>query len=90
MGRTATRKREKRGREKVNNDHRGIGAKWMFGSMLALVIAVGIAAWQWPDTLWGYKKAPSFTLQSSTGRAFSLEDFRGKKEVILVFYMGAG
>ncbi len=90
MGRTATRKREKHGREKVNNDHRGVGAKWMFGAMLALVIAAGIAAWQWPGILWGYKKAPSFTLQSSTGRAFSLEDFRGKKEVILVFYMGAG
>ena len=88
MGRTATRKREKHGREKVNNDHR-VGAKWMFAAMLALVIAAGIAAWQWPGILWAYKKAPSFTLQSSTGRAFSLEEFRGKKEVILVFYMGA-
>lgn len=90
MGRTATRKREKHGREKVKNDHRGVGRKWMFGAMLAVIIAAGIAAWQWPGTLWGYKKAPSFTLQSSTGRAVSLEDFRGKKEVVLIFYMGAG
>lgn len=92
MGRTSTRKREKRGREKVKNDHRGVGRnrKWMFGAMVAVVIAAGIAAWQWPGTLWGYKKAPSFTLQSSTGRPVSLEDFRGKKEVVLIFYMGTG
>ena len=58
--------------------------------ILAVGIAVGVAAWQRPDTLWGYKKAPSFTLQSSMGRVVSLEDFRGKKEVVLIFYMGAG
>lgn len=90
MGRTATRKREKHGREKVKNDHRGVGRKWMFGAMLALVIAAGIAAWQWSGMLWGYKQAPSFTLQASTGGPVSLEDFRGKNEVVLVFYMGAG
>ena len=62
----------------------------MTGAILAVGIAAGVVAWQWPGTLWGYKKAPSFTLQSSTGRAVSLEDFRGKKEVVLLFYMGAG
>jgi hypothetical protein len=90
MGRTAPRKREKHGREKVKNSRSGIRRKWMFRAILAVGIAAGVAAWQWPGMLWGYKKAPSFTLQSSTGRAFSLEDFHGKKEVILVFYMGAG
>ncbi|MGH7825835.1 MAG: peroxiredoxin family protein [Candidatus Binatia bacterium] len=90
MGRTATRKREKHDRGKVKKDHRGVGRKWAFGAMLAVVIAAGIAAWQWPGTLWEYKKAPSFTLQASTGRAVSLEDYRGKKEVVLIFYMGAG
>lgn len=62
----------------------------MAGAILAFGIAAGIAAWQWPGTLWGYKKAPSFTLQASTGRAISLEDFRGKKDVVLIFYMGSG
>jgi hypothetical protein len=60
------------------------------GAVLAVGIVAGIAAWQWPGMLWGYKKAPSFTLQASTGRAVSLEDFRGKKEVVLIFYMGTG
>ena len=90
MRRTATRKREKRGREKLKNNHRGIGRKWMFGAMLALVIAVSITVWQRPGILWGYKTAPGFFLQSSTGRVISLEDFRGKKEVVLIFYMGTG
>jgi hypothetical protein len=74
----------------VKNDHRRVGRKWIFGAMLAVVIAAGIAAWQWPGTLWEYKKAPSFTLQSSTGRPVSLEEHRGKKEVVLIFYMGFG
>ena len=90
MGRTASGKRDKRGREKVINDHRGVGRKWMFRAILAVGIAAGIAAWQWPDALWGYKKAPYFTLQASTGRAVSLEDYRGKTEVVLIFYMGFG
>jgi AhpC/TSA family len=90
VGRTATGKRDKRARENVKNDHRGVGRKWMFGAILVLAVVAGIAAWRWPGTLWGYKKAPSFTLQASTGGPVSLEDFRGKKEVVLIFYMGAG
>ena len=90
MGRTAPRKREQHGREKVKNSRSGIRRKWMFRAMLAVIIAAGVAAWQWPALLWGFKKAPSFTLESSTGRVISLEDFRGKKEVVLIFYMGAG
>jgi cytochrome oxidase Cu insertion factor (SCO1/SenC/PrrC family) len=90
MGRSATRKRDKRRRPNVKIDHPGVGRKWMAGAMLALVIAAGIAAWQWPGTLWGYRQAPSFTLQASTGRPVSLEDFRGKNEVVVLFYMGAG
>jgi cytochrome oxidase Cu insertion factor (SCO1/SenC/PrrC family) len=87
MARTSKRKRE---RDRANIEIRGTTRKWMTGAILAVVIAAGTVAWQWPGMLWGYKKAPSFTLQSSTGRAFSLQDFRGKKEVVLIFYMGAG
>jgi hypothetical protein len=87
MARTSKRKQE---RDRANIKIYGTRRKWMTGAILAVVIAAGIAVWQWPGRLWGSKKAPSFTLQSSTGRAVSLEDFRGKNEVVLVFYMGAG
>jgi hypothetical protein len=90
MKQNSTREREKRGSDKVKNNRRGVGRKrkWMFRAMAAVVIAAGITAWQWPGALWGYKKAPSFTLESSSGQAVSLEDYRGKKEVVLIFYMG--
>lgn len=32
--------------------------------------------------------APDFTLEDMTGRRISLSDFRGKKNVVLVFYRG--
>lgn len=58
-------------------------------TLLAFGLVLAVAVWQWPELLWDFKKAPSFTLESSTGRLISLEDYRGKKEVVLVFYMGA-
>ncbi|MGH7929900.1 MAG: peroxiredoxin family protein, partial [Candidatus Binatia bacterium] len=90
MVRTTTRKREKHRRERLKSGDRGVGRRWLAGAILAVGMAAGLIAWQRPGMLWGYKKAPSFTLQSSSGRVFSLEDFRGKKEVVLIFYMGAG
>lgn len=33
------------------------------------------------------KKAPDFTLQSTTGEKISLSQFRGKKVVLLEFYV---
>jgi len=89
MARTSNRTPE-RGRTNGNIPNRRTGRKLITGAVLAVGIVAGIAAWQWPGMLWGYKKAPSFTLQASTGRAVSLEDFRGKKEVVLIFYMGTG
>ena len=32
--------------------------------------------------------APDFTLEDSTGKNVSLADYRGKKNVVLVFYRG--
>ncbi len=32
--------------------------------------------------------APDFSLESSEGKAITLSDFRGKKNVVLVFYRG--
>lgn len=34
---------------------------------------------------WGHP-APGFSLPSTLGRAVSLEEFRGQKDVVLVFY----
>ena len=33
-------------------------------------------------------KAPDFTLENMDGRKISLSDFRGKKNLVLVFYRG--
>ena len=33
-------------------------------------------------------KAPDFTLENMDGKRISLTDFRGKKDVVLVFYRG--
>lgn len=33
-------------------------------------------------------KAPDFTLENTDGKRISLSDFRGKKNVVLVFYRG--
>lgn len=92
MARTSKRKREhgRTNEKKKPKAKDAIGRKWLARAALAVGIAAGIVAWQWPATLWGFKKASSFTLQSSTGRTVSLEDLRGKTEVVLIFYMGAG
>lgn len=89
MARTSKGKRE-RDRANGKTPKHATRRKWVTGAILAIGISAGVAAWQWPGVLWGYKSAPPFTLQSSTGRVVSLEDFRGKQEVVLVFYMGAG
>jgi cytochrome oxidase Cu insertion factor (SCO1/SenC/PrrC family) len=34
------------------------------------------------------QSAPEFTLEDMTGKRISLSDFRGKKNVVLVFYRG--
>ncbi|PYM45918.1 MAG: hypothetical protein DME14_19470 [Candidatus Rokuibacteriota bacterium] len=34
------------------------------------------------------ERPPDFTLPDATGRPVSLEDYRGKKPVVLVFYRG--
>lgn len=33
-------------------------------------------------------KAPDFTLENMDGKRISLSDYRGKKDVVLVFYRG--
>ncbi len=90
MGPNVTRKHEKRSGERMKVDRPGVGRKWILGAILAVAIAAGVGAWHWRSTIWAYKMAPSFTLQASTGRLVSLQDYQGKQEVVLIFYMGAG
>lgn len=93
MGRSAKKKHEQRQKGRRGPDRRALGLghrKWIFRTLLAFVVIGSIAAWQWKGALWAYKKAPSFTMQASTGQLVSLQDYLGKQEVVLIFYMGAG
>ena len=88
MARTKKTRERNRATSKIPNH--ATRRRWITGAILAIGIAAGVVTWQQPGIVWGYKKAPSFTLQSSTTRVVSLEDFRGKNDVVLIFYMGAG
>ena len=61
--------------------------------VLAVAMIVSIGAWAvffkaWTPT--AMAQAPYFALPSSTGRTIALDDFLGKQEVVLIFYMGSG
>jgi hypothetical protein len=51
----------------------------------ALLAGVGMAGVSSALEIWD--KAPDFTLPSTTGQKISLSDFRGKKLVLLEFYV---
>jgi len=81
---------EKRQRGTQSNRSSKRRRRWISRVSFLLVVISGFLAWQWRNTLWAYKPAPSFTLQASNGRLISLGDYRGKQEVVIIFYMGAG
>jgi len=65
-----------------------IGVKWMrslllLGMLLARLLVVASVA----TALEVGDKAPDFTLPSTTGVKISLNQFRGKKHVLLEFYI---
>ncbi len=93
MGRRSRRKQAQRQKGRMGPNHhpsRRRRRKWILGTLLFLVAIGGIGVWQWKGALWAHKVAPTFTLQASTGQLVSLQDYQGKKEVVLIFYMGAG
>lgn len=64
---------------------------WLVGLALAvLVVAGGVGAWFWNGAQAAREIAPKFNLIASTGRVITTEDFLGKQDVVLIFYMGAG
>lgn len=61
-------------------------------TVLALALIVSIVAWAVFFKAWTRSpgaEATRFALPSSTGQTVALEDFIGKQDVVLVFYMVA-
>lgn len=91
MGRKARTKWEQR-------EKRGLGPppsarrrrrKWVTVALVALLlVGGGVGAWLWngaratPPEL-----APRFNLLASTGKVITLDEYLGKQEVVLIFYM---
>ena len=64
---------------------------WIVGALLALLaIGAGVGAWLWNEARATPEPAPRFNLLASTGRVITLDEFLGKQEVVLLFYMSAG
>lgn len=66
--------------------------KWIAGGVVGLLIVAGaVGAWQpWNAGRTTLAPAPRFNLMSASGPVITLDDFLGKQEVVLIFYMGAG
>ena len=65
--------------------------KWIVGvPLVLLLVGGGFGAWLWNGARATPEAAPRFNLLASTGRVITLDDFLGKQEVVLLFYMGAG
>ena len=66
-------------------------SRWVaVGIAVLLLAAGGVGAWQWNAARAAPEPAPRFNLMGSTGKAYTLDDFVGKQEVVLIFYMGTG
>ena len=91
MGRKARMKLERRDRGGSTGRSRRRRGKWMVGMVLALlVVGGGVGAWVWNGARAAPEPAPKFNLLSSTGPVITIDDFLGKQELVLIFYMGAG
>ena len=64
--------------------------RWTATGIAALLLVAGLGAWQWNGARAPLEPASRFNLMGSTGRPYKLDDFLGKQEVVLIFYMGAG
>ena len=91
MGRKARNKREQRekGAPEPRPSMRRGRRKWVVGTLLALlVVGGGVGAWLWNGArATPPEPAPRFNLLASTGKVITLDDYLGKQEVVLIFYM---
>ncbi len=81
-------------RRKVERSGKGAPAHrrtWGIANVVlgALLIVAGVGTWWWNGARAGAEVAPRFTLAASTGRMIALEEYLGKQEVVLLFYMAA-
>lgn len=94
MGRKARTKREPRGQGGPKAHPRPAmrrRTKRLVGMLLTLLVVGGsVGGWLWYGTQATPQPAPRFNLSASTGKRITLEDYLGKQEVVLLFYMGAG
>lgn len=102
MGRKSRAKLERRGQGAPQPDRPRSGRRrwwrWTAGGGALLLIAGGFGAWQqWnggrlasPLAATTPQPAPRFNLMSADGSVIRLDDYVGKQEVVLIFYMGAG
>lgn len=92
MGRKAKQKREQRKKEKPEpGPLMRRRWTWIVAALLALLgLGSGVAAWLWNGARAIPEPAPRFNLLASTGQVITLDNYVGKLEVVLLFYMGAG
>ena len=92
MGRKARRKLERReqGGSPARLSERGRRRIWIVGTLLGLVaIVAGMGTWVLDGARATAEPAPKFNLPASTGHVITLDDFLGKQQVVLLFYMVA-
>lgn len=88
MGHSSRARLEKKKRPPMGSRRRR--RRWIaVGIVAVLLVAGGAGAWQWNERRGAPEPAPRFNLVASTGKTVTLEDFLGKQEVVLIFYMGA-
>ena len=91
MGRKARMKLERRDRGDSAGRPKRRRRRWTVGIVLALLlVGGGIGTWLWNGARAAPEPAPKFNLLASTGRVITIEDFLGKQDLVLIFYMGAG
>ena len=87
MGRNARIKRERDARHVPTSRRWRAGYWWIVGGVLLLVAMAGAGTWIWNGARAAPGAAPRFNLVASTGRQITLDEFLGKQEVVLLFYM---
>lgn len=93
MGRNARARAERRGKSGAGQPRGWFTRRrrrlTAVGIAAVLLLGGGVGAWQWSAARAALEAAPRFNLMASTGTVYRLDDFAGKQEVVLIFYMGA-
>ena len=65
---------------------------WALAVLIVLGGGIGYLAWiyGWGGVAGVGERAPAFALEDAGGRTVNLDDYLGRKPVVLVFYMNYG